>query len=72
MTHRELLDQHRRRLAELEMEATVMYPVGHERHERAVAAWEDLQGVVTRLEAAIRNAPADKRPFTKIKVDPWQ
>ena len=38
------------RLIELETDATLLYPVGHERHDRAQKDHDDLTEIVGRLE----------------------
>ena len=58
-----LLDQLTHRLIELETDVTILYPEGHERHERAQADYDALEKQVAVLEvdttiAAFRQAEA--------------
>jgi len=58
-----LLDQLTHRLIELETDVTVLYPEGHERHERAQADYDALEKQVAALEvdaniAAFKEAEA--------------
>jgi len=58
-----LLNQLTARLVELETDVTILYPAGHERHERAQADYDVLEKQVAALEvdtniAAFREAEA--------------
>ena len=58
-----LLDQLTHRLIELETDVTILYPEGHERHERAQADYDALEKQVAVLEvdttiAAFKQAEA--------------
>lgn len=54
------------RLVALETEATILYPDGHERHDRAQKDYDELASTIARLEAdpsiaAIRLLKAERR-----------